>query len=92
MTLFKIIITIIMATTTVTIITVVIIIIMIIILTTIYVKIYVKICQNITEKLEKIFCFHNFGDAIAAQGVRKGVIKLWQIISKHKQAFIPTAI
>ena len=81
MTLFKPIITIIMVTATMTIITVV-IIIMIIIIATIYVKVYVKICQNITEKLEKIFCFHNFGDVIAAQGVvchprvRKGVIKL----------------
>ena len=40
------------------------------------------IFQNITEKLEKIFCFHNFGSVIAAQGVishprvRKGIIKL----------------
>ena len=45
-----------------------------------------------------IFCFHNFGGAIATQGVithsrvRKGVIKLQQIISKHKQAYIVTAI
>ena len=45
-----------------------------------------------------IFCFHNFGGAIDAQGVtchrrvRKGVIKLQQIISKHKQAYNPTAI
>ena len=45
-----------------------------------------------------IFCFHNFGGAIAAQVVYchprviKGVIKLQEIISKHKQAFIPTTI
>ena len=38
-----------------------------------------------------IFCFHNFESAIADQGmichprVRKGVIKLQQIISNHKQ-------
>ena len=57
------------------------------------------IFQNITEKLEKMtFCFNNFGGVIAAQSVichprlRKGVIKLQQIISKHKQAYIPTAI
>ena len=87
MTLFIIIITIIMVTTTVTIITVVIIIIMIIILTTIYVKKYVKICQNITEKLEKIFCFHNFGDVIAAQGVvchPRGKKRCYKIMADHK--------
>ena len=57
------------------------------------------IFQNITEKLEKMtyFVFYNFQGVIAAQGVschlrvRKGVIKLQQIISNHKQAF-PTAI
>ena len=49
------------------------------------------IFQNITEKLEKM-------GVTAAQGVichprvRKGVIELQQIISKHKQAYIPTAI
>ena len=46
-----------------------------------------------------MFYFHNFGGVIAAQDVigylrvRKGVMKLQQIINKHKQAsFIPTAI
>ena len=54
--------------------------------------------SNITEKLEKWHCFQNFGGVIAAQGViyharvRKYVIKLQQIINKHKQAFISTAI
>ena len=50
-------------------------------------------------KLEKmIHFFHNFESAIAAKGVicyprvRKGVIKLQQIICKHNQAHIPTAI
>ena len=44
------------------------------------------------------FVFTILGDVIAAQGViynprvRKGVIKLQQIISKHKQAYIPTAV
>ena len=76
-------------------------IITIIIITTVTIimmMISTTIFQNITEKLEKIFCFHNFGSVIAAQGVishpgvRKGIIKLQQIISKHKQAYIPTAI
>ena len=45
-----------------------------------------------------IFCFHIFRSVITAQGVicnpqvRKGVIKLQQIIIKHKQAFILTPI
>ena len=63
------------------------------------IMILATIFQNITEKLEKMtFCFNNFGGVIAAQSVichprlRKGVIKLQQIISKHKQAYIPTAI
>ena len=48
-------------------------------------KCYWKIRKN------DIFCFHYFGGAIAAQNVichprvRKGVIKLQVIISKHKQ-------
>ena len=58
------------------------------------------IFQKITEKLKKndILCFHNFGDVIAAQciichpQVRKGVIELQQIISKHKHAYISTPI
>ena len=43
-------------------------------------------------------CFHNFGGAVAAEGilcypqVKKDVIKLQQVISKHEQPFIPTAI
>ena len=58
------------------------------------------IFQNITEKLEKItyFVFTVLGVLLPTQGVishprvRKGVMKLQQIISKHKQAYIPTAI
>ena len=44
------------------------------------------------------FFFNNFWGVIAAQGVicdpwvRKGVIKLQQIISKRKQTFIPIPI
>ena len=55
-------------------------------------KCYWKIRKN------DLFCFHNFRGVIATQGiichpgVRKVVIKLQQILSKHKQAFIPTAI
>ena len=55
-------------------------------------KYYWKIRRN------DIFCFPSFGGAIATQGVichprvRKDVIKLQQIISKHNQAYIPTAI
>ena len=71
----------------------------IIITITIVIMISTTIFQNITEteKLD-IFCFHNFEGVIAVQCVicnrqiRKGVIKLKQIVSKHKQAFIPTAI
>ena len=53
-------------------------------------KLYWKISEN------DISYFHYFGCVIAAQGViyhprvRIGVIKLQQIISKHKQAFIPS--
>ena len=73
--------------------------IIIIITITIVIMISTTIFQNITEteKLD-IFCFHNFEGVIAVQCVicnrqiRKGVIKLKQIVSKHKQAFIPTAI
>ena len=43
-------------------------------------KLYWKIREN------DISYFHYFGCVIAAQGV----IKLRQIISKHKQAFIPS--
>ena len=45
-----------------------------------------------------LFCFHYLGGVIAVQSVkchprtRKDVIKLQQIISKHKQPFIQTAI
>ena len=55
-------------------------------------KYYWKIRKN------DILCFHNFGDVIAAQciichpQVRKGVIELQQIISKHKHAYISTPI
>ena len=42
-------------------------------------KYYSKIRRN------DIFCFHNFG-------IIKSVIKLQKILSKHKQAYIPTAI
>ena len=57
------------------------------------------IFQNITEKLEKMTYFVStiFGvlwppKVLCHPRVRKGVIKLQQIIGKHKQAYIPTAI
>ena len=68
------------------IITIMIIIIIIMILTTIFPKYYWKIRKN-------DICFRYFGGVIASQGVirhprvRKGVIKLRQIISKHKHLF-----
>ena len=49
-------------------------------------------------KLSRILQFYYFWGVIAVQGViyhqrvRKGVIKLQRIISKLKEAFIPTAI
>ena len=55
-------------------------------------KYYWKIRKN------DIFCFHNFESVIANQvmichpPVRKGVIKLQQIISNRKQAYFPNAI
>ena len=66
---------------------------------TIIIMISTKIFQNITEKLEKVtyFVFTIFGVLLPLKVlchplVRKDVIKVQQIISKHKQAFIPTAI
>ena len=60
------------------------------------------IFPNITEKLENMtyfdILFSQFWGVIAAQGVichpqlRKGVVKLQQVMSKHKQAFTTTAI
>ena len=69
-------------------------------MTIIIMRISATIFQNITERLPKngIFCSHYFGAVIAAQAanchprVRKRVIKLRHVISKHEQAFIPTAI
>ena len=97
-TLFKTIIPImIMAIATIIIITIIIIIIMIIIVIIIIVTITI-IVVIMKLKLSRILQFYYFWGVIAVQGViyhqrvRKGVIKLQRIISKLKEAFIPTAI
>ena len=96
-TLFKTIIPImIMAIATIIIITII-IIIMIIIVIIIIVTITITVVI-MKLKLSRILQFYYFWGVIAVQGViyhqrvRKGVIKLQRIISKLKEAFIPTAI
>ena len=89
--------TIIITIATIIIITIIIIIIMIIIVIIIIVTITI-IVVIMKLKLSRILQFYYFWGVIAVQGViyhqrvRKGVIKLQRIISKLKEAFIPTAI
>ena len=89
--------TIIITIATIIIITIIIIIIMIIIVIIIIVTITITVVI-MKLKLSRILQFYYFWGVIAVQGViyhqrvRKGVIKLQRIISKLKEAFIPTAI
>ena len=77
----------------ITIIIIIMIIIVIIIIVTITITVVIM-----KLKLSRILQFYYFWGVIAVQGViyhqrvRKGVIKLQRIISKLKEAFIPTAI
>ena len=94
MTLFKIIITIIVTKTMITVIIITIIIIIILIII-IFRKLFFKTLLKTWKIWHSLFAL--FWVVIAAQGVisnprvRKGVIKLRQIINKHKKAFIPSA-
>ena len=94
MTLFKIIITITVTKTMITVIIITIIIIIILIII-IFRQLFFKTLLKTWKIWHSLFAL--FWVVIAAQGVisnprvRKGVIKLRQIINKHKKAFIPSA-
>ena len=95
MTLFKIIITITVTKTMITVIIITIIIIIIILIIIIFRQLFFKTLLKTWKIWHSLFAL--FWVVIAAQGVisnprvRKGVIKLRQIINKHKKAFIPSA-